>query len=84
MAAATLAPLAATLGALLGPQEAWLLLRGLKTLPLRLRRQCASARLVARALAGHPRVERVYFPGFKERPQFELARRMLRPGWMVA
>jgi cystathionine gamma-synthase/methionine-gamma-lyase len=79
--AATLAPLARTLGALLSPHEAWLLLRGLKTLPLRLRRQCASARLLARRLAAHPRVAAVHFPGLPAHPQHDVARRLLRPGW---
>jgi len=81
MAAATLAPLARTLGALLAPNEAWLLLRGLKTLPLRLRRQCASARLLARLLADHPRVACVHYPGLRSHPQHALARRLLHPGW---
>lgn len=81
MAASTVAPLAHTLGALLAPNEAWLLLRGVKTLPLRLRRQCVSARLLARRLACHPRVARVHFPGLPDHPQHELAGRLLRPGW---
>jgi cystathionine gamma-synthase/methionine-gamma-lyase len=81
MTAATLAPIAQTLGALLAPNEAWLLLRGLKTLPLRLRRQCASARLLARCLAEHPRIARVHYPGLRTHPQHALARRLLRPGW---
>ena len=80
-AAATLAPLARTLGALLAPHEAWLLLRGLKTLPLRLRRQCLTARLLARRLRAHPRVERVHFPGLPDHPQHALAKRLLRQGW---
>ena len=83
-AAATLAPLVPTLGALLAPHEAWLLLRGLKTLPLRLRRQCASARLLARRLAQHPRVARVYYPGLPDHPQHGLARRLLHRGWYGA
>ncbi|MCC6629935.1 MAG: aminotransferase class I/II-fold pyridoxal phosphate-dependent enzyme [Chloroflexi bacterium] len=81
MAAASLRPLAQTMGALLAPNEAWLLLRGVKTLPLRLRRQCATARLLARRLAHHPRVARVHFPGLSSHPQHAVARRLLRPGW---
>lgn len=80
-AAATLAQLVPTLGAVLAPHEAWLLLRGLKTLPLRLRRQCASARLLAGRLATHPRVARVHYPGLACHPQHTLAHRLLRRGW---
>jgi len=50
-------------GTALAPFECWLLLRGLKTLPLRLERQCASAATIASWLAAHPLVERVYYPG---------------------
>jgi cystathionine beta-lyase/cystathionine gamma-synthase len=55
-------------GAILGPFEAWLVLRGLKTLPLRLERQCASARKLAEWLSRHPRVERVHYPGLPSHP----------------
>lgn len=82
--AATLRPLAQTLGALLAPAEAWLLLRGLKTLPLRLRRQCRSAQFLARRLAAHPGIERVIYPGRADHPQHALARRLLKPGWYGA
>jgi cystathionine gamma-synthase/methionine-gamma-lyase len=84
MAAASLRPLAQTMGAVLAPNEAWLLLRGLKTLPLRLRRQCASARWLARQLARHPRVAMVHYPGLPTHPQHAVARRQLRPGWYGA
>ncbi|MDQ3695119.1 MAG: PLP-dependent aspartate aminotransferase family protein [Chloroflexota bacterium] len=53
-------------GAVLGPFEAWLTLRGIKTLPLRFRRQCASAAIVAGWLDSHPGVARVYYPGLTE------------------
>jgi cystathionine gamma-synthase/methionine-gamma-lyase len=58
-----MAELAKLTGALLGPFEAWLTLRGVKTLSLRMERQCANAATVAAWLARHPRVERVYYPG---------------------
>jgi cystathionine beta-lyase/cystathionine gamma-synthase len=64
------------LGNILGPQESWLILRGLKTLALRLREQCANASLVARFLESHPRVSRVFYPGLPSHPQFILARRL--------
>ncbi|MBP7962286.1 MAG: PLP-dependent transferase [Caldilineaceae bacterium] len=65
-----------TTGATLGPFEAWLLLRGLKTLPMRMERQCENARQVADWLAQHPAVERVIFPGHAHHPQHELAAKM--------
>lgn len=55
-------------GGILGPFEAWLVLRGLKTLPLRMERQCANAAKVAEFLRGHGAVERVYYPGFSDHP----------------
>ncbi len=64
-------------GGVLGPQEAWLILRGLKTLPLRMQRQCANAALIAAWLAGHALVERVYYPGLPYHPQHQLAANLL-------
>jgi cystathionine beta-lyase/cystathionine gamma-synthase len=64
------------LGANLGPQEAWLALRGLKTLALRLRQHCANALVVAGWLAGHPAVAGVNYPGLPDHPQHELAARL--------
>jgi len=60
-------------GAMLGPFEAWLALRGLKTLPLRMRQQCQSASQVAEWLARHPRITRVNYPGLPSHPQHALA-----------
>ena len=64
-------------GGVMGPFEAWLALRGLKTLPLRMRRQCENASEVASRLAAHPKVEHVYYPGAKDHPDNEIARRVL-------
>ena len=64
------------LGANLGPQEAWLALRGLKTLPLRMRQHCANAQIVAEWLVGHPAVSRVNYPGLAQHPQHALAARL--------
>jgi cystathionine gamma-synthase/methionine-gamma-lyase len=50
-------------GPVLGPFESYLTMRGIKTFPLRMERQCANASHVARWLGAHPKVERVYFPG---------------------
>jgi cystathionine gamma-synthase/methionine-gamma-lyase len=64
------------LGANLGPQQAWLALRGIKTLPLRLRQHCANAQIVAEWLAGHPAVARVHYPGLPGHPQHAIAARL--------
>jgi cystathionine gamma-synthase len=64
------------LGTTLGPQEARLLSRGLKTLSLRVRQQCANAEIVARWLQTQPKVGQVYYPGLVEHPQHELAARL--------
>jgi cystathionine gamma-synthase/methionine-gamma-lyase len=64
------------LGANLGPQEAWLALRGLKTLPLRMRQHCDNAWTVAHWLMGHPAVARVNYPGLSGHPQHDLAARL--------
>jgi len=64
------------LGANLGPQEAWLALRGLKTLPLRMRQHCANAQAVAEWLAGHPAIAHVNYPGLSDHPQHDLATRL--------
>jgi cystathionine beta-lyase/cystathionine gamma-synthase len=65
-------------GAVPGPQDCWLALRGLKTLPLRMRQHDANGRRVAEWLAGHPRVTKVYYPGLPSHPQYELACRQMR------
>ena len=67
-------------GGNLGPMEAWLTLRGLKTLPLRMRQHCQNAMEVARWLERHPRVVRVNYPGLASHPQHELAKRLFPPG----
>ena len=64
------------LGANLGPQEAWLALRGLKTLALRMRQHCDNAQQVAEALGAHPAVARVNYPGLPAHPQHDLAKRL--------
>jgi cystathionine beta-lyase/cystathionine gamma-synthase len=66
------------LGANLGPQEAWLIHRGIKTLPLRFLRQCANAAEIAAWLERHPRVTRVSYPGLPDHPQHALAEML---GW---
>jgi cystathionine gamma-synthase len=66
-------------GAIPGPFEAWLALRGLKTLPLRIARQSDSALAIARHLTGHPRVAAVHYPGI-DKSTAELTRRQMSRG----
>jgi len=67
-------------GGILGPFEAYLTLRGVKTLALRMPRQCQSARQIAERLATHPGVERIHYPGLPSHPDFDLAARQFRDG----
>jgi methionine-gamma-lyase len=60
-------------GSILSPFDGWLLLRGLRTLGLRVERHNANALALARFLEGHPQVARVYYPGLESHPQHELA-----------
>jgi methionine-gamma-lyase len=72
-------------GGSMQPLEAWLCLRGLATLSLRMEHHCRSATMLAEALAEHPHVERVHYPGLGSHPQHELATRQLRlPGGTLA
>ena len=64
-------------GAIQGPFDSFLALRGLKTLSLRMQRHCESAIQIAEFLESHAAVERVYYPGLKSHPQHELARRQM-------
>jgi cystathionine beta-lyase/cystathionine gamma-synthase len=67
-------------GGMLAPDEAFLLRRGLQTLPLRVRRQCDTAALLAAAVARHPAVARVDYPGLPGHPGHETARRLFDSG----
>lgn len=64
-------------GAVLGPFEAFLVLRGLKTLELRMERHCLNAGQIARFLSEHPKVERVYYPGLKSHPGHDIAEKQM-------
>ncbi|GAA0357487.1 trans-sulfuration enzyme family protein [Bacillus horti] len=66
------------LGQPLNAWEAYLILRGLKTLALRMRQHCASAWAIAEVLQGHKRVKRVYYPGLPTHPQYDLAQEQMR------
>jgi cystathionine beta-lyase/cystathionine gamma-synthase len=65
-------------GAILGPMDAWLVLRGTKTLPLRMERHNANAQRVAEFLDAHPAVPLVHYPGLPAHPHHELAKRQMR------
>ncbi len=69
------------LGAVAGPFDSFLILRGIKTLALRMERHCANALAVAQFLERHPKVERVYYPGLESHPQHALAKRQMTSGY---
>ncbi|MCU0255295.1 MAG: cystathionine gamma-synthase [Vicinamibacterales bacterium] len=72
-------------GAILGPFDAWLVLRGTKTLALRMERHSANGLAIAELLAAHPKVRHVFYPGLPTHPQHDLARRQMRGfGGMLA
>jgi cystathionine beta-lyase/cystathionine gamma-synthase len=72
-------------GAIQGPFDSFLALRGLKTLALRMERHCASALTIAKWLERHPKVRRVFYPGLASHPQHALARKQMRAfGGMIA
>jgi len=71
----------ASAGAVLGPFEAWLLLRGMRTLPLRVERMCENAMKVAEFLADHPQVEEVFYPGLQEFAGHEIAAKQMQGGY---
>ncbi|MGM7902387.1 methionine gamma-lyase [Yersinia enterocolitica] len=72
-------------GAVLSAQDAALILRGMKTLAVRMERHCASAQIIAEKLSLHPQIEKIYYPGLPDFPQRELVeRQMTGPGGMIA
>ena len=74
-----------SLGAVPGPLDCWLVLRGIKTLALRMRQHCENARAIAEFLDGHAAVERVLYPGLPSHPGHEIALRQMRDfGGMVS
>ncbi|HEX6443139.1 MAG TPA: O-succinylhomoserine sulfhydrylase, partial [Stellaceae bacterium] len=70
-------------GPSLSPFNAWLLLKGLETLELRVERQCRTAEAIARLLEGHPQIARVIYPGLPSHPQYELATQQMKAGGTV-
>lgn len=73
------------IGGVISPFDAWLLLRGLKTLAVRLDRHCDNAEKIAEKLKSHPKVGKMFYPGDEEFPQYALAKKqMRRPGGMIS
>lgn len=72
-------------GAVPGPQDSFLVLRGIKTLHLRMERHCLNGRKVAEFLKAHPKIGKVYWPGFTDHPNHEVAKKQMRDfGGMLA
>ena len=67
-----------TLGGIIGPQDAWLMIRGLRTLRLRVERSASTTKKVVAFLEGHPKVEKVNYPFLESNPQYELARKQMK------
>ena len=65
-------------GAVLGPQEAYYIIRGLKTFEIRMERHCKNARTIADFLNKHPKVEKVYYPGLESHPGYEIAKKQMK------
>jgi cystathionine beta-lyase/cystathionine gamma-synthase len=74
-----------SLGAVPGPLDCWLVLRGIKTLAVRMRQHCQNAHAISGVLERHPRVERVFYPGLPRHPGHEIAARQMRDfGGMIS
>lgn len=72
-------------GAICGPQDAFLVLRGIKTLHVRMQRHCENGRAVAEFLDNHPKIENVYWPGLKNHPNHDIAKSQMKDfGGMVS
>jgi cystathionine beta-lyase len=72
-------------GAVCGPQDSFLVLRGIKTLHVRMQRHCENGKAVAEYLKKHPKVEKVYWPGFEDHPNHLIARSQMKDfGGMIS
>jgi len=72
-------------GAVCGPMDSFLVLRGIKTLHVRMQRHCENAKVVAEYLAKHPKVESVFWPGFENHPNYKIAKEQMRDfGGMIS
>ena len=72
-------------GAVCGPQDSFLVLRGIKTLHIRMQRHCENAAAIARYLQKHPGIKKVYWPGFEEHPNHQIAKKQMKDfGGMIS
>ncbi len=72
-------------GAICGPMDSYLVLRGIKTLHVRMQRHCENGKAIAEFLMNHPKIEKVYWPGFKNHPNHEVAKKQMKDfGGMVS
>ncbi len=72
-------------GAICGPQDSFLVLRGLKTLHIRMQRHCENGKAVAEYLVKHPKIEKVYWPGFETHPNHQIAKEQMKDfGGMIS
>lgn len=65
-------------GAVLGPQDAYYIIRGMKTFEIRMERHCKNARKVVEFLNNHPKIEKVYYPGLETHPGYEIAKKQMK------
>ena len=65
-------------GAVLGPQDAYYIIRGMKTFEIRMERHCANAKKVVEFLNKHPKIEKVYYPGLETHPSYEIAKKQMK------
>ena len=65
-------------GAVLGPQDAYYIIRGMKTFEIRMERHCANAKKVVEFLNKHPKIEKVYYPGLETHPGYEIAKKQMK------
>ncbi|GAB2631968.1 cystathionine gamma-synthase [Belliella aquatica] len=72
-------------GATPGPQDCFLVLRGIKTLHIRMERHCQNGKTIAAFLKNHPKIEKVYWPGFEDHPNHQIAKKQMRDfGGMIS
>src|SRR5690606_5106114 len=72
-------------GGILGPQDSYLVLRGIKTLHVRMQRHCENGRKVVEFLSNHPKIGKVFYPGLENHPNHEVAKKQMRDfGGMVS
>ena len=72
-------------GAICGPQDSFLVLRGIKTLHIRMQRHCENGKAVAEYLRSHPKIENVYWPGFEDHPNHDIAKKQMKDfGGMIS